>query len=131
VSLTLSAAAGLGTGIVAGVLMGGLMGAVHPERLRRAMGRMRRRAVPQDPHVVERAVRQALRDSALTRNLEIRVHALGDGLVELTGTAPTAAARREAGEAARTVPGADVVVNRILVEGSDLPAWHPAPPSGR
>jgi osmotically-inducible protein OsmY len=44
------------------------------------------------------------------------VHALGDGIVELTGTAPDVITRQLAGDIARDVPGAVVVVNRILVE---------------
>ena len=45
--------------------------------------------------------------------------ALGDGLVELTGTVPSDLDRQLVAEVARSVAGAEVVVNRILVEGTD------------
>ncbi len=117
-----SAAVGLGAGLFAGIVAGELFGKVNSERVRGAMGRLKRRpASLPEPHAVERAVQDALRELATTRHLNVRVHALGDGLVELTGTAPDAASRRVAGDTARTVVGAEVVVNRILVEGNDIP----------
>jgi hypothetical protein len=41
-----------------------------------------------------------------------------------------ALARRAAGDVARAVPGVDVVVNRILLSGIDLPPT-PATPASR
>jgi osmotically-inducible protein OsmY len=84
-----------------------------------------------DPDTIERTVQDALRHSPETRHVAAKVHALGDGLVELTGTAPDAASRRAAGDTARSVPGAEVVVNRILIEGNDAPVRKPVPPSAR
>lgn len=127
-----SATLGLGAGLLAGMVVGELFGNVSPERFKRAVGRLRSGdAADLDPHTIERAVQEALRGSSTTRELAIRVHALGQGLVELTGTAPDAAARRSAGDTARTIPGAEVVVNRILVEGDEIPVRKSVPPETR
>jgi osmotically-inducible protein OsmY len=108
------------------------MGKMNPQRVRGVVGRLRRReSIPLDPHAIERSVLDALRDSPATHHLSLRVHALGDGLVELTGTAPDAASRRAAGETARTVRGAEVVVNRILIEGDEISAEKSIPPKAR
>ncbi len=128
--LAIAATIGLGAGVFAGMVLGEMLGKVNSERVLGAVGKLRprsRRSV--DPHVLERTVLDALRATAATRDLELKVHALGDGLVEITGTAPDAAARTAAGVTARTVPGADVVVNRILVEGNDIPARKSVPPN--
>lgn len=127
-----TATLGLGAGLLAGMVAGEFFGNVTPERFKRAVGRLRSRdAVDAEPHAIERAVQEALRASPATKELGIRVHALGQGLVELTGTAPDAAARRTAGDTARTIPGAEVVVNRILVEGDEIPARKSVPPESR
>jgi osmotically-inducible protein OsmY len=49
------------------------------------------------------------------------------GLIELTGVASDALVRRAAADIARAVPGVEVVVNRILLRGTDFPR-QPAPP---
>lgn len=123
VGIVLSAAAGLGAGVVAGLIVGEWLGDVHGDRVRRALRRLRAPApLPAaDPETVELAVRAALQDHRATRDLELDVRALGDGLVELTGRAPDQAARRLAGEIAEQVEGADVIVNRILVDESGAP----------
>lgn len=130
--LTISTALGLGAGLFAGLVAGELLGNLNPQRLRRVLGRLGRQTVPpMDSHALERAVADALRASPSTQQVAAQVHALGDGLVELTGTAPDAASRRAAGDTARGVPGAEVVVNRILIEGDEVPVRKSAPPNAR
>lgn len=128
--VALATAAGLGIGLLAGLVAGELLGEVNPARVRRVVGRLRRSEaddVPEDPRLLERAVVAALGENPQTRNLTITARALGDGVVELTGTAPDSEARRLAGKVSRGAPGADVIVNRILVEGDDIPRRHSAP----
>lgn len=101
-----------------------LLGDVNPDRVRRVVRRLRRSEaghVEHDPRVLERAVVAALGENPQTRDLTITARALGDGVVELTGTAPDPEARLLAGKVSRGAPGADVIVNRILVEGEDIP----------
>lgn len=131
VGIALTAAAGFGIGLVAGAVVGEMLGDMRGERLRGIVRRFGPQPEPlaPDPATIQRAVRSALRGHPRTRGLDIRVHSVGAGLVELSGNAPDAVARRVAGELARAVPGAEVVVNRILVDGSDLPHPVPATPS--
>jgi osmotically-inducible protein OsmY len=129
--IALSAALGLGVGLVGGMLLRGLLSDVATEPVRDAVRNLRRsgRNAPSNPEEVEHAVSLALRDDPDTRDLAVRVDALGDGIVELTGTAPDPLSRQIAADIARAVPGADIVVNRILVEGSDgAPAVAPPTP---
>lgn len=121
--IALSAAAGFAAGLFLGVLAGEWVGNVHPARLKRLAGRFRRLppAPALEPRELETAVRAALRDNPATRRLAVSVQSPGPGLIELTGEAPTGVLRRTAGEIARSVDGADVVVNRVLVRGEDLP----------
>lgn len=130
--IALSTAAGLGVGLLAGLLANELFGSLDSERMRRVLGRLRKAPEPGsglDPADIEEGVTSALQQHATTRPLAIVVRALGEGIVELTGTAPTKETRVLAGQVARRAPGADVVVNRILVEGWDLPAHEPSPSS--
>ena len=54
------------------------------------------------------------------RPLPLAVEALGDGIIEITGTAASSMTRQLASDVARSVPGAEVVLNRIhIVESSD------------
>lgn len=122
IGLALTAAMGFAGGLVLGMLAGSVVGDVHSDRVRRAMGRLRKSSGDAtDADALSGAVRDALRLDEVTRDLVIGVHCPGEGLVELTGVAPDAVARQAAGDIARGVPGADIVVNRILVNGSDLP----------
>ncbi len=118
-------------GVLAGIVVGELLGDVSQDRVRLAVRRLRRseseEAASSDPGEVEAAVRTALADHPTTTGLPINVRALGDGVVELSGTAPSPRARQDAWEVAQGIPGADVVVNQILVEGDDVPPRHPAP----
>jgi osmotically-inducible protein OsmY len=130
--LTLTAAAGVGLGVFAGMAIGQLLGSVDTERVRRAVGHRLRRsgagsAAPAEGEL-ERAVNGALSENATTRHLAVRAHALGDGIVELTGTAPDPEARALAGTIARGVAGSGVIVNRILVEGEAPGSRRRKPP---
>jgi len=130
--IALATAAGLGAGVLAGIVAGEFLGDLGTERVRGAVGRLRRPAAPEtplDPAQLETAVVDALSGHPKTEQLTVGVRALGDGVVELSGTAPTAAARQAAGKVARTVRGAGVVVNRILVEGDDVPRRSSEPSS--
>lgn len=68
------------------------------------------------PDLLEMEARLALVEGASA----IRVHDLGDGIVELTGTARDDAARAAAGAVAR-VPGVHAVVNRVWTPSSAAP----------
>ena len=94
------------------------------ERFRRAVGRVRDTSPKPEaiePHLLEQAVEQALHQNPTTGSLSIRARALGEGIVELMGTAPDQQARSLAGDLARGVDGARVVVNRVLIAGADVP----------
>jgi len=125
--IALAMAAGFGAGLLGGIVLGEWLGAVHPERVRRIL---KGRATPEavDPSQVEREILRALKNTSATRRLTLSARALDGGVVELTGTAPDERTRRVAGEAAAAVAGADVVVNRILVEGRDIPPGQAVPP---
>lgn len=119
--IALSAALGLGIGVLGGMIVRELL-TVSTEPMKSAVRRLRHEVDIEDDHdpaVVERSVEQALENDPGTQGLDVRVEALGDGIVELTGTVPDALSRQLARDVARGVPGAEVVVNRVLVEGSD------------
>jgi osmotically-inducible protein OsmY len=109
--------------VLAGIIAGELMGDVPSARVRSAVRRLRRtsrgRAGAAAERALERAVRDALEENHSTRGLTVGVRALGDGIVELTGSVGDAEARPLASTVARGVAGVDVVVNRLLVDGDD------------
>jgi osmotically-inducible protein OsmY len=114
--IALAAAAGFGAGLVAGLVAGELLGDLNAERVQHMVRRLgTERQEPRAPADIERAVVDALAASPVTRGLPIRVRAIDDGLLELTGRAPSEETRLRAGEIARRATGGDVVVNRILV----------------
>lgn len=117
----LAAVVGFTAGLLAGLVVGEWLGDVNRERLRSAVRRLGGEMPPVDPAALERLVLRALRGDPRTRHLPIQVRVVDAGLVELTGRVPTEEARERAGEAARAVAGADAVVNRLLVEGTDVP----------
>jgi hypothetical protein len=128
ISLALTATAGFALGVLGGMVLGGSVGPLHADRVRGALGRLRgTRDRPAKPEKLERAVRDALRDDEATRDLDIEVHVVGPGLIELTGVTSDALVRRAAADIARAAPGAEVVVNRILLRGTDFPQ-KPVPP---
>jgi hypothetical protein len=128
--LTLAAVAGFTLGFVTGAVLGGTVGDVHADRVKRAWGRLSGADRRPTNDQLEQAVREALRTDEATRDLDLEVHAAGEGLIEITGAVSDALARRAAGDVARAVPGVDVVVNRILLIGGDLPPT-PATPASR
>lgn len=116
-----AAAAGFGLGILAGLVAGEWLGRMNPERLHRAIRRLRPKLVTSpDPQAVGRAVLRALRSDPQTRNLPIEVKTIAPGLIELTGRVPSSQLRRHAAHTAQLAAGEDVVVNRLLVEGEDV-----------
>jgi osmotically-inducible protein OsmY len=120
--IALSAALGLGIGVLGGMIVREFFTGVSTEPVKRAVRRLRTAEEmedDQDPAILERSIGQALDEDPGTQELDVRVEALGDGIVELTGIVPDALSRQLAGDVARGVPGAGVVVNRVLVEGSD------------
>ena len=121
--IALSAALGLGVGVLGGMVLRELLSDVSTEPVKNAWIRLRQadtgEAEWQDAEAVEQAVKRALDKDPESAMLEVKATALGDGIVELTGTVPEALDRQLAGDIARGVPGADIVVNRILVQGSD------------
>lgn len=127
-SLALMGTVGFALGVLGGMLLGGSVGPLHAERVRGALSRLRgNHDRSGQPEKLERAVREALRDDETTRDLDLEVHVVGPGLIELTGVASDALVRRAAADIARAVPGTDVVVNRILLRGTDFPR-QPVPP---
>jgi len=121
--ITIAAVAGLGIGIAAGIALGEFFSEVDPERVSGAVRRLKARSTEPTaaPEEIERAVTGALGENPQTRHLDVRAHALGEGIVEITGTVPDSDAREHAAMVARGVAGPYVVVNRILVEGDDVP----------
>ena len=128
--IALSAALGLGIGVLGGMVMRELLSDVSTEPVKNALGRLRQTEThdePEDRESVERAVQDALGEDPDAATLEVKAAALGDGIVELTGTVTDALDRQLAGDIARGVSGADIVVNRILVQGSDHVATELGP----
>ncbi len=125
--IALATAVGFGTGLLAGLVLSEWLGDVHPERVRQLF-RSKAKPAPVDPEQVERDVVRVLKATAATRRLNLSARALDGGLIELTGVAPDERTRQVAGDAAASVAGADIVLNRILVQGRDVPPGHTAPP---
>lgn len=129
--ITISAVAGLGIGLVAGMAFGQYFPEVDPGRVTGAVKRLKRRpgepAVP--PEEIERAVNGALGENPQTRHLAVRARSLGEGIVEIIGTVPDPDARTHAAIVARGVAGTVVVVNRVLVDGDDVPRHEAASPT--
>jgi hypothetical protein len=124
--ISLATAIGFGTGVVAGLVLGEWLGDVHPDRVRRIFG-PRVQAEPVSPEQVEREVLRVFRSLSATRRLGLTARALDGGIIELTGIAPDERTRQVAGDAAARVAGADIIVNRILVQGRDVPPGHILP----
>ena len=113
---------GFCAGLVFGMVAGSSMGNVDSDRVKRAVRRLRPGDEPDEDAVqIEHELIEALRTNPTTRDFNLGVRALGGGLVELTGIVPDEATRDLAGSLARNVLGADIVVNRVLVEGMDIP----------
>jgi hypothetical protein len=117
--LVASAVAGIGIGIISGLAFSQWFSEVSPGKVSGAVRRLGKRGTgttEAGPEQIERAVNGALDESATTRHLQVRARALGDGIVELTGSVPDRDARLLAATVARSVSGVTVVVNRILAD---------------
>jgi hypothetical protein len=119
--IALAAAAGFGVGLLAGLVAGEWLGDVDAARVKRAVHRLRPPAGPADTAGIERTVRNALDAEAGTRYLKARPHVLGQKLLELVGRVPNPAARERAAAVARAAAPGFTVINRLLVEGQDIP----------
>ncbi len=113
-------------------MAGSLLGRVNSDSLRHAVRSLRRdeRRTPIDPERLADEVNEALLANPATESLDVSVRAVDDDLLELTGIAPDDDARRIAGAVAAEAAGGAVVVNRILVEGSDVTHQKSGPASG-
>ncbi len=123
VGVALFGALGFAAGVLVGLVAGGLLGDVDSDRVRRAMRHLRSEGEegdgPEGPDRIESDLLATLESNPATQGLNLQVHALGGGLVEITGVAPDQTTRELAGELARGILGSAVVVNRILVDGTD------------
>lgn len=121
--LALLGAVGFGAGLLFGLVAGGLLGDVDSDRVRRAVRRLRpaegEDEVDEGLDRLEHELLDVLKHNPATRRLNLTVRALGGGLIELAGTAPDELTRELAADLARGVMGADVIVNHVLVEGTD------------
>ncbi len=121
--VALVGALGFGAGLLVGVVSGGLLGDVDSDRVRQAVRRLRpyvdEDEIEDRQDEVEVDLLSTLESNPATRGLNLEVHALGGGLVEITGVAPDQRTRELAGELARGILGSSIVVNRVLVEGTD------------
>ncbi len=124
--IALSAALGFGLGLVGGLLLREFVG-LDTEPVKKAVRRLSGPyGEPKEDHsAVEDAVIQAWEDDPDLRPLALAVEALGDGIVEITGTATSPMTRQLASDVARSVQGADVVLNRIHIEGTETEASEP------
>jgi hypothetical protein len=116
--IALSAALGFGLGMVGGVFLREFVGGVNTEPVKKAVRRLNE--PPGEPKedlgAIEDAVIQAWEDDPDVRPLPLAVEALGDGIIEITGTASSPMTRLLACDVARSVRGAEVVLNRIHIE---------------
>jgi hypothetical protein len=120
--VALAAAAGFGMGLLAGLAAGEWLGDVDADRVRRAVKQLRPPTGPPDAPGLERTVRDALEADAGTRYLKVRPRLLGEKLLELVGRVPSATARERAGAVAQAAVPGFTVINRLLVEGQDVPS---------
>lgn len=132
--IALSAALGFAVGAIGGLLLRELFAELDTEPVKRAVRRLADadEEEVEDLSSVENAVVAAWEEDSDVRPLALTVEALGDGIVELTGTAPNQMTRALAGDVARSVPGVDVIVNRIDIETntSHAPEVDLAPEAG-
>lgn len=124
--IALSAALGFGLGVVGGMLLREFVG-LDTEPVKKAVRRLSGpHAEPKDDlGAIEDAVIEAWENDPDLRPLALSVEALGDGIVEITGIASSQMARQLASDVARSVQGADVVLNRIHIEGTATEATEP------
>ncbi len=127
--ISVSAAVGFGVGLLGGLLLREFVSGVNAEPVKKAVRRFsgEHRASKQDLAATEDAVIRAWEDDPDLRSLPLAVEALGDGIVEITGTASSPMTRQLASDIARSVQGADVVLNRIHIEGTTTEGSEPEP----
>jgi hypothetical protein len=119
--IALAAAAGFGVGLLAGLVAGEWLGDVDADRVKRAVDRLRPATAPVDAAGIERTVRNALEAEAGTRYVKARPRVLGAKLLELVGRVRSPAARERAAAVAQAAAPGFTVINRLLVEGQDIP----------
>ncbi|HEU4587169.1 MAG TPA: BON domain-containing protein [Gemmatimonadales bacterium] len=116
-------AAGLLTGLAAGWALSEWAGGVNRPRLQRMATRIRERERVPRPALTAaagaRAVTAALRADAKLAEHALRASPVGPGAIELHGWVPNRATRAHAERVARSVPGIESVINRLLVRGED------------
>lgn len=109
-------------GVAAGFLVGEFTGQVDTAKFRKAVRRLLtgpREDIDLDE--LRREVTEVLDANPTTRRMGIVALAIGNGIVELEGTAQDESERELAGNLVRNNTSANVVVNRILVEGIEMP----------
>ena len=122
IGITASAVGGLVAGVVAGIVLVELLGNLDRARVHGAFGRLRKQTnPPEDLRVVQAAIDAALASDDATASLDVKGQALGDGVVELTGTVQAGHEAQRARTVVEQVPGVSVLVNHVLVEGEDIP----------
>ncbi|MFQ5703489.1 MAG: BON domain-containing protein [Gemmatimonadales bacterium] len=120
--IALSAVVGIGVGVIGGLFLWEWLGDRGTEPIRNVVRRLRPTAADEpdeDLDGLERATKRVFEESSALAEFDLDAEALGDGIVDITGIVPDEPLRELAGELAGQVPGADVVVNRVLVEGHD------------
>jgi hypothetical protein len=124
--IALSAALGFGLGLVGGLLLREFVG-LDTEHVKKAVRKLggSQGEPEEDLSAVEDAVIGAWDNDPDLRPLPLAVEALGDGIIEITGTASSQMTRQLASDVARSVQGADVVLNRIHIEGTANEASEP------
>ncbi len=110
-------------GTVAGFFASEMVGGVDQGRLSKAMKRVRGSEPTEDmdPGKLEAQIRSIIDHNPATRQMGITVGVFDNGIVELTGTVASEAERKLAGDLVREESLAAIVINRILVEGRDVP----------
>lgn len=109
-------------GVIAGFFVGEFAGQVDIARIRKAvrgLGPSPREDI--DPEALRREVTEVLDANPTTRRMGIVASAIGNGIIELEGTAQDESERELAGTLVRDNTSAPVVINRILVEGIEIP----------
>ncbi len=105
-----------------GFFIGELTGQVDIEKVRktvRGIGSRTRDDI--DPDELQREVTEVLDANPATRRMGVTAVAIGNGVVELKGTAQDESERELAANLVRNNTSAPVVINRILIEGIEVP----------
>lgn len=122
----LTVAAGALLGLALGYLAGESVGRVNLRRIAAALerwrNRPRRRPGPwttEDTEWLEAGVLDALKRDVVLARRAVRVRALGEGIVELSGRVAHPSEVELAGDLVRALDGVDTVINHLLVTGVD------------